>query len=247
MQARVRDTMRAFALRDAYNASFIRVAAISAFAGMAAAWLASTMHANHGMEAIIVRFDRTLAIMLALHAPFRAIERVNADASSDWMLQLTAGGAAKSLYVVVVPLCIAAGAFLLFCAGAVTFLGARTAFTHDAGVIRAGVRAVPLTLLMLVSSSAFGTAIACVIRGRSASRIAALMIAAPWVALAFNAASAASDTGTPPTLLVDVLGYLPPRLYLAFTLQHISQVLLYTGLMFVIALFAAGSRIGRRA
>jgi hypothetical protein len=213
-------------------------------AGIVMAGVAATLKPSEGTVMMIVRFDRTLASMVALLVILRVIGRVNEDADSDWIIQLTAAGASRSLYLIVLSICVSAAGLLFYFCGAVAFAAARGMDSGDFGILQSVVAQLPLIPLLLWAGAAFAIAIATIIRGSAAIYAALLCIVAPWVAL-FTVIAATRDMERASALFV-LVGRAAPPLSIYRDWSVVGNTLIYTGLLTAVAVMLAGRRIARR-
>ena len=113
--------------RELRTPALYRSLAIYLFTGLAAAGLAASLPADgSALSSIIGSFHRTLAAIAGVIGALFTIDRVSSDADSDWLMQHTAAGGSRSIYVLTVPVCVSARMCILYCAGAVGFGTSRT-------------------------------------------------------------------------------------------------------------------------
>jgi hypothetical protein len=218
----------------------IALAAVGGAAGHAASRIPV---GTTGSVAILLRFDRTIAALFAIAAVFRVIEHIRTDAASDWMLQLTAAGAPRDLYVLILAACVTVALAALYTFGGLCFAISNAAFGGGLTPLIRVVSSVPLCALLILSGSTFGAALAMLLPAAAAVHAALALIAAPWLALWLEITLRDAPAGGG---ILRFLDYPPPRLFVAATLSHVSYVLVYTAVTGGIALFLAHRRIGRR-
>jgi hypothetical protein len=220
-------------------------AVVFAAAGIAMGWIANGLTGTSSLSTIITRFDHTVLAIAAVVATVRCVERLRADATADWLLQLLAAGASRREYVLFLPIAVAGGAFAAGTAGSLAFAATRAVMTGATAILAEVVRQIPLTAGMILSAAAFGVAVSSVWRARGAAYAAIGLLLAPWFGIALTLST--TDRAHPMNRVVEALAYPPPRLFVAYTLPHISYVVVYTAIMLGIGMTLADWRIGRVA
>ncbi len=244
MTPRASDLGRALLLRELQR-SALALALLFASAGVAAAWMSIAVPSHGFLAATLLRFDHTLAVIAAIATIMRVIERLGSDHDADWLLQLVAAGASRTTYVMLLPMCVAAGLMAPYATGAMAFAATLVFVSGTTAVVRSVLLELPLVLIMLSSAAAFGAALAAVWPDRRAAYVAIGLLLAPWLGLLLTLGDGGGES--PVSGVVTAIGYPPPPLYLSYSPSHLAYVVTYIAIMLGIGLVQADRRIGRRA
>ena len=241
------DLVRALALRD-LNARSVFIQAVGcAAAGIAAGWVAAAIPDGSGGAAanVVLRFDSTLAVIFALTAIVRTMTWLDNDADADWCLQIMAAGGSRDLFMLSLPAVTAAVSMCGWLCGAACFALTLAQRGHDtAALFRVAAGTGPAALLFL-SAAGFGCAVGAVVRGAAGFRLAAALLVAPWIAVWLTLPVTAGTSS--PGLLIRLLSYPAPRLFLATSLTQVAFVVFYCGVVLLIPVVMSDGRVGRRS